>query len=181
MLKHYPHNPPHLFLDDQYYFITAACYQKKHLMNSDENKQYLLDTLKDYANRVKWELDNWVILSNHYHFSIKSKLGKDLSYLMGNVHRKTAKFVRDHDAFEGKNVWWNYWDYCPRNERDYYQHLNYMLYNPVKHGYGADLKDFKWSSFHALLDDFGSERLAKQFRQLGFKDLRIDFELNDDF
>lgn len=88
---------------------------------------------------------------------------------MGNVHRKTAKFVREHINFEGKTVWWNYWDYCPRNERDYYQHLNYMLYNPVKHGYVADLKDYKWSSFHALLDDLARKGLPNSFGNMGLK------------
>ena len=181
MLKKYAHNPAHLFLDDQVYFITAACYEKRRLLRGDEIKKYLLNTLIDYAERINWRFDNWVILDNHYHFSVKSKRGRDLAYLMGNVHRKTAKFIRKVLGFDGKRVWWNYWDYCPRNESDYFKHLNYMLYNPAKHGYVHDLKDYPWSSFQTLFEEVGRDHLAQQFRRYGYRDLRIDFEEEDDF
>ncbi len=181
MLKKYRHNPPHLFLDNQVYFITAACHEKQPFLRNAEIKAFLRETLFDFAERVDWQMDNWVILDNHYHFSIKSKLGKDLSYLMGNVHRKTAKYIREHVDVAIPTVWWNYCDYCPRNEADYFKHLNYMLYNPVRHGYAIDLKEYSWSSFHSLFEEVGSERLARQFRQYGYRDLRIDFEEDDDF
>jgi len=181
MLKQYRHNPTHLFIDNQVYFITAACYNKIHLLKKDSIKKFLLEAIIDFAKRVHWKLDNWVILKNHYHFSIKSQKGVDLSYLMGNVHRKTAKFIREQTEFSGKTVWWNYWDYCPRDEADYFQHLNYMLYNPIKHGYVEDLKDYNWSSFHVLFDEFGHDYLSERFRRYGYKDLRIDFEDDDYF
>ena len=181
MLKQYRHNPTHLFIDNQVYFITAACYNKRHLLEKDSIKIFLLDTIRDLSNRVNWKFDNWVILKNHYHFSIKSHKGVDLSYLMGNVHRKTAKFIREQTGFSGKTVWWNYWDYCPRGEIDYFQHLNYMLYNPIKHGYVEDLKDYDWSSFQVLFDELGKNCLLQRFKHYGYKDLRLDFEDDDDF
>ena len=71
MLKQYRHNPTHLFIDNQVYFITAACYNKSHRLEKDNIKNFLLDTIVDFANIVNWKFDNWVILKNHYHFSIK--------------------------------------------------------------------------------------------------------------
>ncbi len=100
---------------------------------------------------------------------------------MGHVHRKTAKFIRVQTGFKGKRVWWNYWDYCPRNEADYFTHLNYMLFNPIKHGYTQDLKDYRWSSFNKLFEEIGREKLTTQFRNYGYKNLDIDFEDEDDF
>ena len=40
----------------------------------------------------------------------------------------------------------------------------YLLYNPIKHGYVTDLKQYAYSSFHELFDHLGKEALAQQFR-----------------
>ena len=105
MLKEYSHNLPHLFLDNHMYFVTAACYQKRPFLIDDSCKQYLLDTFRDFARRIEWHLEGWVILDNHYHVHLKSKVGKDLSYLFGNVHRKTAKFIRGCISVECDRVY----------------------------------------------------------------------------
>ena len=76
MLKHYEHNPTYLFLDNHIYFITAAIYQQKNLLKNDDIKEDLLENIKDYCNRIQWQFDHWVILNNHYHFSVKHKTGK---------------------------------------------------------------------------------------------------------
>ena len=72
-------------------------------------------------------------------------------------------------------IWWNYWDYCPRDEKDYLIRLNYGLINPVKHGYVTNLVDYAYSSFHATYDMLGREVLAQQFKDYpGYKDLQLD-------
>jgi hypothetical protein len=79
-------------------------------------------------------------------------------------------------------VWWNYWDYCPRDEADYYIRLNYLLANPVKHGLVANLTDYPYSSFSAILMEVGREQLAQQFRAYPeYKTLQLAEAYNDDF
>ncbi len=54
----------------------------------------------------------------------------------------------------------------------------YLLYNPVKHGYVTDLKQYAYSSFHKLFDHLGKEALARQFHYYAeFRSL----DLPDDF
>ncbi|PZN72580.1 MAG: hypothetical protein DM484_24290 [Candidatus Methylumidiphilus alinenensis] len=43
-------------------------------------------------------------------------------------HREQVYFIRRATTC-GLPVWWNYWDYCPRDEQDYYRHLNYSVFN----------------------------------------------------
>jgi len=56
-----------------------------------------------------------------------------------------------HDGTRGRKVWYNYWDECIRDERDYYNRLNYIHVNPVKHGYVEDPEDYEFSSYRAYL------------------------------
>jgi len=56
--------------------------------------------------------------------------------------------------------------------------LNYLLWNPVKHGYVTRLADWPCSSFHRCLDAMGTEQLKAQFR--GYSDFR-ELPVEDDF
>lgn len=47
------------------------------------------------------------------------------------------------------NLWQRrYWEHTIRDERDFENHVNYIHYNPVKHGYVKRVKDWPYSSFH---------------------------------
>jgi len=41
-----------------------------------------------------------------------------------------------------------FWEHCIRGEADLCSHLDYIHYNPVKHGYATCARDWPWSSFH---------------------------------
>ena len=171
MLKHYPHAPTHLFADDTPYFITGAIYGKRPLLKSPELKFGLFELFRGYFDRHGWELHHWVILDNHYHLLGKSRKGEDLSAIIRNVHRVSGRKVHKTTGCE-KPVWWNYWDYCPRNEREYMTRANYLLYNPVRHGYVGNLWDYPFSGFQKFYGERGRDVLARQFREYpDYKDL----------
>ncbi len=49
-------------------------------------------------------------------------------------------------------MWQNrYWEHTLINEDDLNKHLDYIHYNPVKHGYVESVKDWKYSSFHKFV------------------------------
>ena len=73
--KDYKHNPPHIFMDDTPYFITAATYQKRPLLQSPAIKEDLLLCIKNAFTKFKWSLHHWVILDNHYHLLGQSSAG----------------------------------------------------------------------------------------------------------
>lgn len=41
-----------------------------------------------------------------------------------------------------------YWEHCIKDERNYEQHVNYIHYNPVKHGYVNKAVDWEYFSIH---------------------------------
>jgi putative transposase len=41
-----------------------------------------------------------------------------------------------------------FWEHTIRDERDLRRHVDYVHYNPVKHGYVTRPGDWPWSSFH---------------------------------
>ena len=164
MTEYRHHTPFHLFVDDTPYFITGAIYMKRLLLSKPSLKHRLFELIKWYFEKYNWELHHWVILNNHYHILGKSRKGEDLPLIIQGIHRESAKKIQKENNV-GRPVWWNYWDYCPRNEKDYLTRMNYLLYNPVKHGYTNNLNHYLFSSFHDLLTKVGRERLVRQFRE----------------
>jgi putative transposase len=137
----------------------------------------LVECIKNAVERHDWTLDHWVVLENHYHLLVQSRLGADLPDVIRAIHGSSAVGIRARTGC-ALPVWYNYWDYCPRHEGDWYRHLNYLLWNPIKHDYVRDLRDWPDSSFHALLATEGRERLVAQFR--AYPDFR-ELDVDDDY
>jgi putative transposase len=44
-----------------------------------------------------------------------------------------------------------FWDHPIRDEKDLTHHIEYIHFNPVKHGYVNQVKDWEYSSFHSFV------------------------------
>ncbi len=85
--KTYKHNPPHLFRSNATYFITGSTYKKVHYMKSDEAKERLLSSIYKGFNDYGWEIEDWVILNNHYHLMVNApENAETLSNVIRDIH-----------------------------------------------------------------------------------------------
>jgi putative transposase len=123
--------------------------------------------LHEVCAEYGWRLDHWVILDDHYHLLATSRCGRDMARIIGKVHNRMAQEIhRLHPSSnrEQERVWWNYWDYCPRTQREYDVRLCYLLNNPCKHGYVDRLPAWPWSSFHRHFATHGDAPLRQLFQ-----------------
>ncbi len=52
-----------------------------------------------------------------------------------------------------RGIWQRrYWEHCIRDEQDYEKHMDYLLFNPVKHGWVKKVIDGPYSSFHHYIN-----------------------------
>lgn len=52
-----------------------------------------------------------------------------------------------------KGIWQRrYWEHAIRGDRDFERHVDYIHYNPVKHGLVSRVSDWPHSSFHRYVD-----------------------------
>ncbi|TND01442.1 MAG: hypothetical protein FD120_2615 [Gammaproteobacteria bacterium] len=53
-----------------------------------------------------------------------------------------------------RGIWQRrYWEHQIRDDRDYAAHMDYLHYNPVKHGLVKRVADWPHSTFHRLVKD----------------------------
>jgi putative transposase len=155
--KIYKHVPPHLFIDEAIYFVTCTTYGKAKLLETREKKMLVLNTLEEVMSSHDIDLVAWVILDNHYHTLFQVKNAKTIPLVFQRVHGKSSFEINRIDGIRRRKVWYNYWDECVRDERDYYNKLNYIHLNPVKHGYVENAEDYEFSSYPVYLEANGEE------------------------
>jgi len=148
--KVYAHSPPHLFRSNFKYLVTGSTYLKKHFLASENSKGRLLDSIVKGCEKYNWVLEDWVILNNHYHLMLNAPDKADtLGATFKEIHKFTAMWLKENfpDLKDEKKIFYNYWDSCITFEKSYFARLNYIYYNPIRHGYVEEASDYIWCSY----------------------------------
>jgi putative transposase len=91
-------------------------------------------------------LGAWVILPDHFHaiIDIGDKSISDI------IHDFKIRYSIRYRFLTGSGkIWQNrFWDHAIRNEKDLERHLNYIHFNPVKHGIVSDPFNYQYSSIN---------------------------------
>ena len=160
------HQPPHPFREAGCYLITAANFEHANIMDMPERRSEFQDMLLKGFQEMRAEIIGWVILLNYYHILINVESLDLVSNLLKQIHGSTSHEWNQQDGLTGKRkVWYRYADRMMRNEIHLNQTLNYIHYNPVKHGLVQDVYDWPWSSLFWYEDDKGRDWLRAQWEK----------------
>ena len=154
-----PHSPPHPMRDQLFYLLSVACFQHQSHVDSPQRRQEVLDALFEAFIRRGMEIRAWVVLPNHYHLLVQAVVFNDVGRALRFVHGNLALGWNLQDRVPGRQVWYRFTDRAIRSEGHYYTTLNYIHYNPVKHGWSASPYDWVHSSVSWYLEHEGREWL----------------------
>ena len=138
------------------YFITAKTLYGEPILADEKRRAEVVSSLRFATAQRGWVLITWVVLNNHYHCIARapSEGAASLSGLLRSLHGYTSRKWNPEDNTAGRQVWYEYWDVCLTSLGSFYARLNYIHYNPVKHGYCSDPADYPYSSYtHWLGED----------------------------
>jgi putative transposase len=149
-----------VFVPGASYFFTLATHQRTQIF-SDANA---IDLCRRAVSMVQaalpFTLDAEVVLPDHIHMLCTLPEG-DLDYPT-RVRLIKAAFTRslvphrqppnprcDSRIAKGEQAVWQrrYWEHTIRDERDFQAHLDYIHFNPVKHGLVAAPREWPHSTF----------------------------------
>ena len=54
-----------------------------------------------------------------------------------------------------------FWEHLMRDEADFNRHIDYIQWNPVKHGYVAQVRHWPYSSFHRYVNKRGCRQVGE--------------------
>jgi len=142
------------------YFFTLVTHRRRHILTSDLGRDCLrLAMVAIFAARPV-DVVASVLLPDHYHGLWRLPPGD--AYYSTRIRRIKEEFTRSFLKAGGletdvslsrqkrgeRGVWqWRFWEHTIAGEDDFCDHMDYIHYNPVKHGYVKCPKDWPYCSF----------------------------------
>ena len=167
-LQHFPkHTPPHFdFEGERQYIITASCYEHAHIIGkSPERMTDCEEIMLETCEKFSTEIYAWCILPNHYHVLLKTDQIKALRNALGLFHGRTSFQWNGEEDSRGRQIWHNCFERAMKSERHFYASLNYILNNPVHHGYCENWLEWNWSNAKEYLEQTGKEKAIEIWRE----------------
>lgn len=142
-------------------FLTLVTYQRYPIFSKSENVSLLRHAVANIRSEMLFEIIGAVVLPDHVHF-IWNLLNNDADYskIIGKIKVLFTKSLgKNFDLPENlsksrrkhreSNIWQRrFWDHQIRDELDLQRHLDYIHFNPVKHGLVSCPHFWQYSSFH---------------------------------
>ena len=134
------------------YFFTVVTHNRFPVFSHVKNIRAFRKICKEVCNELPFEEVACVILYDHVHSIWKLPENDcDFSKRWGVIKSRFTKYLRSNGYVE--EVWQKrFWEHEIRNTNDLNIHLNYIHYNPVKHGYVKHVKDWPYSTFQIYVD-----------------------------
>ena len=137
------------------FFITNVTCNRIPYLESVKAVDTLLATTRNVQRIHPFRLLSYVVLPNHFHWlMIVDDEQGDFSKVMHSVKRNFAFAYKREFGLTGSVRLWQsrFWDHLIRDETDLHNHVDYIHWNPVKHGYVARPEDWTHSTYRYWLD-----------------------------
>ncbi|MCA9897517.1 MAG: transposase [Anaerolineales bacterium] len=142
-----------VYVADAIYFVTAVTKNRQPLFKDPTNIALLRQTIREVKEIHPFEMRGYGFLLDHFHVQFYAEGETAVTKILHSIKRNfTLNYKRAHNISEPISLWQKrFWDHVIRDERDYLNHLNYIHYNPVKHGLVMKPEDYPHTSYHEYL------------------------------
>jgi putative transposase len=167
-----------LYLPGQPVFITAVTYKRRRIFNNPQTILVLLETMDAVKLLRPYEMLAYVIIPDHIHLLIKTpEESPNFSPIISSIKRNFIRnYRRSIDGIDQSPIWQaRFWDHVIKDDNDFEKHLDYIHWNPVKHGYVNDPVQWKWSTFSNWFEDgfydeaWGTDEMPKNIQKMDYE------------
>ncbi|MFH1893857.1 MAG: transposase [Candidatus Zixiibacteriota bacterium] len=132
------------YSDGNLFFVTNVAYKRRPILA--DNTDILMSAIQRVVGLSNGELIAWIIMPDHFHI-IADTGSKNISDIMHRIKLSFASTYRKREHMHSGRVWQHrFWDHVIRDQVDMNRHIDYIHYNPVKHGLATSPFDWEQSS-----------------------------------
>ncbi len=146
------------------YFLTVVTFRRKRFLIDDDVRAALREGIQITRQTKPFEIVAWVQLPDHLHciwrlppddadFSSRWSIIKRIVTQRCGERLNRPECLNDRRNKRQQGTLWHhrFWDHLIRDEDDFNRHMDYIHWNPVKHGLVSKVADWPHSSFHRLV------------------------------
>ncbi|HBG06205.1 MAG TPA: transposase [Geobacter sp.] len=145
------------------FFFTVVTEGRRPILASAEVVEVLRGAFRSVRETHSFQIDAMVVMPDHLHciltlppgdadFATRWRLIK--TWFTKHCPPALRTVPSSTRAARGEQALWQhrYWEHLLRDETDYARHLDYIHYNPVKHGLVTSPLDWPYSSLRRHID-----------------------------
>ncbi|MFN9341882.1 MAG: REP-associated tyrosine transposase [Planctomycetota bacterium] len=153
------------------YFFTCVTYGRRKILTTDLGRECLRTAIEKTRSRRAFEIVAIVLLPDHWHtvwtlpqgdanysirwMRIKEEFSKHWLAEGGTELKQSSSRVKHRQ----RGIWQKrYWEHTVRDEDDLKRCVDYIHWNPRKHGLVERVCDWQWSSFQRMVESGEYER-----------------------
>lgn len=142
------------------YFFTVVTQHRRPVLTQAQTRQLLRQAIIEVRRRFPFCIHAWILLPDHIHCIWElpegdADFGKRWALIKAGVSKgvQAVPAVNDSQARRRERGFWQrrFWEHRIRDEEDYRKHMDYLHWNPMKHGLVTRVSDWPSSSFHRLV------------------------------
>ena len=143
------------------YFFTVVTHRRRPILCDDAVRTALRHAIERVRTRLPFTTDAMVLMPDHLHciwtlpegeadYStrwaiIKSSVSRFALVSTVSTGTRNPSRIKHRDA----SIWQRrFHEHEIRDDRDFERHMDYIHFNPVKHGHVASVADWPYSTFH---------------------------------
>lgn len=146
------------------YFFTVVTHRRQKILLDDHVRHALREGIEKTRIAFPFQINAWVLLPDHLHCiwtlpegdadfakrwgMIKRHVSQSCAHLVkGDEQPASSKLKRNESNFWQRR----YWEHKIRDEADLARHLDYIHWNPLKHGLVDTVQHWPYSTFHRFV------------------------------
>lgn len=138
------------------YFFTVNLAERNRTLLT-EHVDILREAFRMVMAAHPFKINAMVVLPDHLHviwtlpegdhdFSLR---WRQIKSAFSREIEKGERISKSRRRKQERGIWQRrFWEHAIRDEEDFRRHLDYVHYNPVKHGHARRVVDWPYSSFH---------------------------------
>jgi putative transposase len=159
------------------YFFTVVAHERRPVLTTEMVRVALREAIQQAKTTLPFQIEAWVLLPDHLHcvwtlpegdtnysarWAIIKRLVSGRCAKMVNAPQSNSRHKRNERTFWQRR----FWEHQIRDDDDMARHVDYVHWNPLKHGLVKVVKDWPYSSFHkyvakgAYPNDWGGSEIA---------------------
>jgi len=146
------------------FFFTVVTYRRQKFLCNKNVRQALGIGIRKTKKIHPFVIESWVLLPDHLHciwtlpkddFNFGKRWGMIKRFVTKQCKPELYQEILMNKSKLHRNestIWQRrFWEHTIRNEIDFEKHMDYIHYNPVKHGYVKTPIEWPYSTFHRYI------------------------------
>lgn len=147
------------------YFFTVVSFNRRKILCDNPVRQATREAVKQVRQILPFDIEAWVTLPDHIHAlwtlpDDDHDFGKRWGMIKRHVTQQCPEYRASPSIQSSSNIkryesgiWQRrFWEHQIRDDADFAAHMDYLHFNPAKHGLVERIADWPYSTFHRYVD-----------------------------